>query len=141
LRETFFFCFIGFNFTIEIVLKETLPNSSLIFFSTLCLTMQTSANTRRLLIDIAFSGAILSWARQLCGLFGYVEMLWCSIIIFFSFLQVIYSTTHWLRTWAILQKHTLQDKLVAAFHFLAQVAKFFFARADRWRFSLRIDSH
>ena len=42
------------------------------------------------------------------------------------FLQVIYSTTHWLRTWAILQKHTLQDKLVAASHFLAQVAKVFF---------------
>ena len=59
-----------------------------------------------------------------------------------SFLQVIYSTTHWLRTWAILQKYTLQDKLVAASHFLAQVAKdFFFARAHGWRSSLRIDSH
>ena len=46
-----------------------------------------------------------------------------------SFLQVNYSTTHWLRTWAILQKYTLQDKLVAASHFLAQVAKDFFARA------------
>ena len=45
---------------------------------------------------------------------------------FFSFLQVIYSTTHWLRTWAILQKHTLQNKLVAASHFLAQVTKVFF---------------
>jgi len=43
-----------------------------------------------------------------------------------SFLQVIYSTTHWLRTWAILQKFSLRDKLVAASHFLAQVAKFFF---------------
>ena len=43
-----------------------------------------------------------------------------------SFLQVIYSTTHWLRTWAILQKHTLQDKLVAASRFLEQVAKDFF---------------
>jgi len=42
------------------------------------------------------------------------------------FLQVIYSTMHWLRTWAILQKHTLQNKLVAASHFLAQVAKVFF---------------
>ena len=46
-----------------------------------------------------------------------------------------------LRTWAILQKYTLQDKLVAASHFLAQVAKDFFARAHGWRFSLRIDSH
>jgi len=43
-----------------------------------------------------------------------------------SFLQVIYSTTHWLRTWAILQKHTLQDKFVAAYNFLAQVANDFF---------------
>ena len=58
-----------------------------------------------------------------------------------SFLQVIYSTTHWLRTWAILQKYTLQDKLVAASHLLAQVAKDFFARAHGWRSSLRIDSH
>ena len=33
---------------------------------------------------------------------------------------------HWLRTWAILQKHTLQNKLVAASHFMAQVAKVFF---------------
>ena len=57
------------------------------------------------------------------------------------FLQVIYSTTHWLRTWAILQKLTLQDKLVAASHFLAQVAKVFFVRAHGWRSSLRIDSY
>ena len=46
-----------------------------------------------------------------------------------SFLQVIYLTTHWLRSGAILQRHTLQDKLVAASHFLEQVAKDFFARA------------
>ena len=58
-----------------------------------------------------------------------------------SFLQVIYSTTHWLCKWTILQKLTLQDKLVAASHFLAQVAKDFFARAHGWRSSLRIDSH
>ena len=44
----------------------------------------------------------------------------------FFFLQVIYSITHWLRSWAILQKHTLQNKLVAASHFLAQVGKDFF---------------
>ena len=44
----------------------------------------------------------------------------------YFFLQVIYSTTHWLRTWAILQKHTLQDKLVAASRFLEQEAKDFF---------------
>ena len=43
-----------------------------------------------------------------------------------SFLLVIYSTTHWLRTWAILQKLALHDKVVAASHFLAQVAKVFF---------------
>ena len=42
------------------------------------------------------------------------------------FLLVIYSTTHWLRSWALLQQHYLQDKLVAGSHFLAQVAKDFF---------------
>ena len=57
------------------------------------------------------------------------------------FLQVIYLTTYWLRTWAILQRHTLQDKLVAASRFLEQVAKVFFARAHGWRSSLWIDSH
>ena len=36
-----------------------------------------------------------------------------------SFLQVIYSTTHWLRTWAILQPPTLQDVLIAASHFFS----------------------
>ena len=67
------------------------------------------------------------WARQLCvGLFGYVEMQWCLITKKSFFLQVIYSTTHWLRTWAILQKFSLRDKLVAASHFFAQVAKDFF---------------
>ena len=57
------------------------------------------------------------------------------------FLQVIYSTTHWLHTWAILQPSTSQDVLVAASHFLEQVAKEFFVRAHGWRSSLRIDSH
>ena len=37
------------------------------------------------------------------------------------FLQVIYSTMHWLRSWTILQKHTLQNKLVAASHFLVMI--------------------
>ena len=50
-----------------------------------------------------------------------------------SFLQVIYSTTHWLRTWAILQPPTLQDVLIAASHFLEQVVKEFFVRAHGWR--------
>ena len=58
-----------------------------------------------------------------------------------SFLQAIYFTTHWLRTWAILQRHTLQDKLVEASRFLEQVAKDFFARAHGWQSSIRIDSH
>ena len=57
------------------------------------------------------------------------------------FLLVIYSTTHRLRTWAILQKYSLHDKFVVASHFLAQVAKVFFAQAHGWRSSLRIDSH
>ena len=58
-----------------------------------------------------------------------------------SFLQVIYSTTHWLCTWAILQPSTSQDVLVAASHFLEQMAKEFFVRAHGWRSSLRIDCH
>ena len=58
-----------------------------------------------------------------------------------SFLQVIYSTIHWLRMWAILQPSTSQDVLVAASHFLEQVAKEFFARTHGLRSSLRIDCH
>ena len=58
-----------------------------------------------------------------------------------SFLKVIYSTTHWLCTWAILQPSTSQDVLVAASHFLEQVAKKFFIRTHGWRSSLRIDCH
>ena len=58
-----------------------------------------------------------------------------------SFLQVIYSTTHWLRTWPILQKPTSHEVVVAASQSLAQVAKEFFTRAHGWRSSLRIESH
>ena len=58
-----------------------------------------------------------------------------------SFLRVIFATAHWLRTWAILQRPSSQDILVAASHFLAQVAKDFFARAHGWQSSLRIDSY
>ena len=79
--------------------------------------------------------AVLCWSVWLCR----------NTLVFdnkkYSFLQVIYSITHWLRSWAILQKHTLQDKFVVASHFLAQVANDFFARAHGWRSSLRIDSH
>ena len=45
-----------------------------------------------------------------------------------SFLQVIFSTTHWLRTWAILQRPSSQEVLMEASHFLAQVAKVFLSR-------------
>ena len=69
---------------------------------------------------VLLGAAVLCWSVWLCR----------NVVVFdnkkFSFLQVIYSTMHWLRTWAILQKHTLQNKLVAASHFLAQVAKVFF---------------
>ena len=57
---------------------------------------------------------------------------WCcrNSVIFYnkqpSFLQVIYSITHWLCTWAILQQPTWQDVLVAASYFLEQLAKEFF---------------
>jgi len=42
------------------------------------------------------------------------------------FLQVIYRTTHWLRTWATLQQPTSQEALVAASRWLERVAKDFF---------------
>jgi len=58
-----------------------------------------------------------------------------------SFSQVIYLTTHWLRTWAILQRPSSQDKLVAASHFLGQVTKDFFDQTHGWRSSRRIDGH
>ena len=49
-----------------------------------------------------------------------------------SFLQVIFSTTHWLRTWAILQRPSSQEMLVEASLFLAQVAKVFFFCPGTW---------
>ena len=80
-------------------------------------------------------------AVALCvGPFGSAETQWFFYNKQFSFLQVIFSATRWLRTWAILQRHTSQDILVAVSHFLAYVAKDLFARALRWWFSLRIDS-
>jgi len=70
---------------------------------------------------VLLGAAALCWSVWLCR----------NIVVFdnkkSSFLQVIYSSTHWLCTWTILQKLTLQDKLVAASHFLAQVAKDFFS--------------
>jgi hypothetical protein len=58
-----------------------------------------------------------------------------------SFMQVIYSTMHRLRTWSILQKPTSQEVVVAASQFLAQVAKEIFARAHGCQSNLRIESH
>ena len=85
---------------------------------------------------------VLLGAAALCWSVWLYRKLWCLIIKKYFFSHVIYSTTHWLRSWAILQKPTLQDKLVAASHFLAQVAKdFFFARAQGCQSSLRIDRH
>jgi len=56
-------------------------------------------------------------------------------------LQVIYSIIHWLHTWAILQKPTSQDLVVAASQQLARVAKEFFTRAHGWQSSLRIECY
>ena len=68
---------------------------------------------------VLLGAAALCWSVWLCR----------NIVVFdnkkSSFLQVIYSSTHWLCTWTILQKLTLQDKLVAASHFLAQVPRIF----------------
>jgi len=44
-------------------------------------------------------------------------------------LQVIYSISHWLRTWAVLEKEDLQTTVVEASRSLVQVAKDFFSRA------------
>ena len=74
---------------------------------------------------VLLGAAVLCWSVWLCR----------NAVVFdnkkYSFLHVIYPITHWLRSWAILQKHTLQDKLVAASHFLEQVAKYFFC-PGRW---------
>src|SRR6185312_5185138 len=43
-----------------------------------------------------------------------------------SFLQVISLTTHWLRTWTVLQKSSSQEVVIAASRYLAQVANEFF---------------
>ena len=59
----------------------------------------------------------------------------------FLFLQVLYKTTHWLRTWATLQQPTSQEALVVASRFLEQVAKDIFSQAHGWRSSHRIDNH
>jgi hypothetical protein len=55
-----------------------------------------------------------------------------------NFLQVIFTTSHWLRIWSILQQPSSRDSLVAASQCLVQVAKAIFARAFGWQSSLRI---
>jgi hypothetical protein len=56
---------------------------------------------------------------KLLVLLGAVALCWslwfCRNAIVFEnnfFLQIVYSTTHWLRTWAILQKPTSQEMVV-----------------------------
>ena len=56
-------------------------------------------------------------------------------------LQVIYTTIHWLRTWAALQKEDQRTTLMEATQCLAQSAKAFFTQSHGWRSSLQIDSH
>ena len=55
-------------------------------------------------------------------------------------LQVIYVISHWLCTWAVLQKVELQAMVVATSQRLVRVAKDFFSQAHGWWSSLRIDS-
>ncbi|WVZ90617.1 hypothetical protein U9M48_036902 [Paspalum notatum var. saurae] len=55
--------------------------------------------------------------------------------------EVIFLTIHWLRSWAILQKPSSQDLVIAASQYLAQVAKEFFIRAHGWQSSLWIGCH
>src|SRR6266498_2904531 len=56
-------------------------------------------------------------------------------------LQVIYTISHWLRAWAVLQKAELQVTVVAASQSLVRVITDYFSQARGWRSSLRIDSH
>jgi hypothetical protein len=44
----------------------------------------------------------------------------------FSPLRVMYATSHWLRTWTVLQRADQKATVVQATRFLAQVAKDFF---------------
>jgi hypothetical protein len=53
--------------------------------------------------------------------------------------QVIYSATHWLRTWNILQKPGVRDTVLASCRRLEQVLQECFSQAHGWRSSLRID--
>ena len=75
--------------------------------------------TKNLKQLVLVGAAALCWSVGLCR----------NTVIFynkkFSFLQVIYSTSYWLRMWAILQQPISQDMLIAASHFLTQVVKIF----------------
>jgi hypothetical protein len=56
-------------------------------------------------------------------------------------LQVIFTTTHWLRSWVVLQRHDQQSIVMEASQRLEQVATKFLSQAHGWRSSRRIDSH
>jgi len=90
--------------------------------------------------------------NSVSNMFGYQMItnkgsVWCcrNAVVFdnkkHSFLQLIFATTHWLRTWAILQRPSSQDTLVAVSYFLAQVANDFFVRVHGWQSSIRIDTY
>jgi hypothetical protein len=52
--------------------------------------------------------------------------------------KVIYSATHWLHTWIVLQKHGARDMVLATCRRLEQVLRECFFQAYGWRSSLRI---
>ena len=81
-------------------------------------------------------------ARQSCvGLFGYTEMLWCSITKNLPFCrlstQLRTGSVHGLSFRSILCRTSLQRPLISWHRW----PRIFFARAHGWRSSLRIDSH
>jgi hypothetical protein len=56
-------------------------------------------------------------------------------------LQVIFTTTHWLRSWVVLQRHDQQSIVMEASQRLEQVATKFLSQAHGWRSSRWIDIH
>jgi hypothetical protein len=58
-----------------------------------------------------------------------------------SSLQVIFTTTHWLRSWVVLQRHDQHSIVMEASQHLEQVATKFLSHAHGWRSSRRMDNY
>ena len=88
------------------------------------------------------SPSLCSGHQPYVSLFGYVEITLCfKTKICASSMQVIFAATHWVRSWAILQRADLQELAMEASLRLTRVVVDFFSWEHGWRSSLRIDSH